>query len=459
MRERARRRREVTPRGRLGSTAHAVTILAALALLAAPPPAGADEPRGGAAPVEPDVLPRALESPGAAEPSGDAHPIPEKHAVPQDASRDGFEPPARTRTLKLWPFFEYRTDAAAGTRTLKLLGPLLEYRSDPDFRSLAFRPLLSIRQARAGHDDEVRILYPLIVSRWLVAYETATEADGRSLLRQRVRAFPVYAYDWEAPAVWGRLSLAPFYVDLEDEYGYERVQAILFPAYLRLREPDADRRYLFFPFVGGVAGEEASGVQLWPLYARRTVGERYDGGFAFWPFYTWSAEARDGGTERRAAFFPFYSRLAGPARERTTYGALLYTHAVDRDAGRESWGFPWPLWTRERDLASGRQTALRLFPLWADYTDLAAGPGGAGHRTRALLPGFRAVRDAEGHRGNVPALLDALEPRDAPLAETWAPFWSAYAWDGTAAAPRWSVAWEAVTHAGGETIYPWRFDR
>ncbi len=228
-------------------------------------------------------------------------------------------PPAAARNLKLWPFFEYQSDAAAGTSSVKLLGPLIEYRSDPDYLRLAFRPLLSIRQSRIGHDDEVRILYPLITSRWgqkeqttiaaggLVRYRTRTTADGKTLTSQHFRAVPVYFYDWDAQNGTA-ISVAPFYADVEDFLGYDRVEMVAFPLYLHLYEAPVDRRYALFPFFETVNEAEGSAVRFWPFYGRRTIEGYYDSGFVLWPFYVWDTRSEQGKTEERFMSFPFYAR-------------------------------------------------------------------------------------------------------------------------------------------------------
>lgn len=417
-------------------------------------------------------------------------------------------PPATARTLKLWPLFEYQSDAAAGTRSVKLLGPLLEYQSDPHYLRLAIRPLLSIRQARVGHDDEVRILYPLMTSRWgeeeqtttaaggLFRYRTATSAGGKTLTRQHFRAFPFYFYDWE-PAGGTDASLVPFYADLESFLGFERVQMIAFPGYLRLRQPLVDRRYLLFPFFGTVGGPLGSGYRVWPLYGRKTFGATYDSGFVLWPFYVWETRTERGESEERLVSFPFYSRVRGPARASTAYGTIFYVHTFDRAAAEESWGFPWPLWVYEKSTATDERMTLRLFPfyqsrrqgqldarfvawpLWRErrfsddgvrYTrtdgllvlyrdeERTNVARGTTTRLRTLFPAYRDERDDDVAQGGAPALLDAILPQNLAVRELYAPLWQVYAWDGPVQAPRWSVAWGALTHAHDTTTYPWRFE-
>ena len=53
--------------------------------------------------------------------------------------------PADARQLKFWPFFDYTSDPETGTRNLKVLGPLIEYDSDPQYRTV------SVRQSASFH--------------------------------------------------------------------------------------------------------------------------------------------------------------------------------------------------------------------------------------------------------------------------------------------------------------------
>jgi hypothetical protein len=416
---------------------------------------------------------------------------------------------AHARSIKLWPLFEYEHDEAAGTRSVKALGPLIEYRSDPDYYRLMLRPVLSIRQARGVHDDEVRVLYPLLTSRWapieqsttalggLLKYTTNTTEDGRALTLQRFRAFPFYFYDWDVPR-GGRVSLVPFYADLEDFAGFERVEMLGFPLYLRLRQPLVDRQYLPFPFIGRVGGELGSGHRVWPLYGRKTLGETDDSGFVLWPFYVWETRTSQGESERRFMSFPFYSRVSGPRRESTAFGTIFYVHTLDRTAEQESWGFPWPLWVYQKSTTTDERLTFRLFPFyqarrqgqlearfvaWPLYrerhfsddqhtyerrdallvlarderwADLESGTSGS---LRTVFPFYRNEVDGDWEDGNVLALLDAVLPRNDAVRMLYAPLWAAYAWNGPVEDPRWSAGWGAVTHGPRGTVYPWHWGR
>jgi hypothetical protein len=396
--------------------------------------------------------------------------------------------PAPARELKLWPLFDYTSDAATGAQSLKVLGPLIEYERDAQYRRIAVRPFFSIRQARAGHDDEVRVLYPLMTSTWgpeeqttralggLVTYRTSTTSDGTTLTGQHLRALPVYFYDWDGEH-GTRISLVPLYADIENLAGYARVQMILFPGYLRLERPRYDRRYWFYPFYSRVGGPGGSGYDVWPLYGRTAIDDTYQGGFVLWPFYVWDAYQHGGETERRVTSFPFYSRVDGPHRTSSAYGAIFYVHTLDRAAEVESFGLPWPLWEYQRQTTTGAALSVRLLPfyemrqnatrtyrrtdgllvLFHDERETDPATGTAAH-VRALFPAVVDEGDATWDRGGSPALLDAMLPHETAVRELYAPLWRVYAWDGPVDAPRISLAWGAVTRERGTTTYPWRWD-
>ncbi len=395
---------------------------------------------------------------------------------------------AAARQWKLWPLFDYTSNDETGTRNLKVLGPLIEYDSDPQYRTVAVRPLFSVRQARVGRDDEVRVLYPLITARWkpeeqttrslfgVLTYRTTTSSDGKTLTGQHFRAAPFYFYDWDGEH-GHRVSVPPLWADLDDIAGY-RVQMIALPAYLRLSRPDYERRFYGFPIYSRVSGPRADGYAIWPAYGHATIGDEYESGFVGWPFYVWSAEARDGGTERRLTSFPFYASIEGPTRERTAYGTVLWVHGVDRDRDVESFGFPWPLWEYDRRVSTRSPTLYRFQPFYEqrrvdddvhtfrrddvliallhDETDTERATGKTAHLF-ALFPIVVDEGDGTWDRRGTPALLDAIAPRDTAVREIYAPVWRAYGWDGPVTDPRVSLLWDAVTREHGVTTGPFTF--
>ncbi len=196
-------------------------------------------------------------------------------------------PDAKPRRIKLWPLFQYESDPATRKSHVRILGPLIEYRADADRQAIFLRPFVSIDQSRIGHDDHVSLFGPLLTSHWgqteqvtkalggVLTYRTRTSADGRTLESQRVRLPPLYFYEWDRPEPSGRLSIAPFYVDVRDAFGYEHVEAVLFPAYVHLQRPSLDRYYYPYPIISR-DGPPGSGYRLWPFPLRDRQGNRIE---------------------------------------------------------------------------------------------------------------------------------------------------------------------------------------
>lgn len=255
-------------------TALALAISGAATAARAADDSGGGSPSGPPAPAAPGVTVPPV-PPG--EPT-----LPHAPVEPRVAAREEpLEPPAvdaKPRSINLWPLFQYESDPAAQRSRLRIFGPLIEYRVDAERQAFHFRPLVSIDQSRVGHDDHVNLLY-LLRSHWgqteqvstafggLFTYRTRTSADGRTLEAQNARLLPIYFYEWDQSHPAGRVSIAPLYVDLEDFYGYERVEMVLFPAYLRLKTPTLDRYYYPYPIISR-DGPPGSGYRLWPFPLR-----------------------------------------------------------------------------------------------------------------------------------------------------------------------------------------------
>ena len=196
-------------------------------------------------------------------------------------------PAAKPRSVNLWPLFQYESDPATRKTHVSIFGPLIEYRADADRQAFFVRPLVSIDQSRVGHDDHTSFLGPLLTSDWgqteqvtkglggLFTYRTRTSADGRTLEAQRARLLPIYFYDWDQTEPAGRVSVVPLYADIDDFLGYERIEMVAFPAYLRLKRPSLDRYYYPYPIISR-DGPPGSGYRLWPFPLRDRQGRRVE---------------------------------------------------------------------------------------------------------------------------------------------------------------------------------------
>jgi hypothetical protein len=427
--------------------------------------------------------------------------------------------PARAHALdlKLWPLFRWAHDEQTGDLRWSALGPLLEFKRTAETRELFIRPLLHLHQRRgAGHDDRSEILYPLASTRWKDDYQSF-----RLLIftyRTRPRPAPARVpeegpppEEWESrltlfPFVWyrhspergTRLSVAPFYVDLDDFFGYERVQMVMFPAYLRLVEPRLDRRYYGF-FVSTVGGADGRGVRVFPFYADTEAVGRWQTRYVLWPFHVRSDRLVPGyGWEHRRIEFPVFSAIDGAGRRTRAYGLFAYTHTVDERRGIEHTGAPWPFVVRQRRLGEDEYEVWRAFPFygrsdvrgissrlyaWPAYRtkrqdvddfhyrrrdvglvlwrlqDQENEESGRAERLLTAFPVLRSERQDWRRFGQTPALLDSLLPKNRGVLAMWAPLYGLVRCDTRPdGAQDGSLLWGAAARADGHLRGPWRFE-
>ena len=105
----------------------------------------------------------------------------------------------------------------------------------------------------------------------LITYTTETERHPDEW-DKRFTIFPFVFYRY-SHLRGTQLSVLPFYVDVEDFFGYQRVQMILFPLYLRLEEALTTRTWVLFPFVSWSGGTFGRGYRIWPV-VRMEPGRR-----------------------------------------------------------------------------------------------------------------------------------------------------------------------------------------
>ena len=414
---------------------------------------------------------------------------------------------ARALDIKLWPLIDYRRTETGG-RSLRLLGPLFAYERNDGTSSITLRPLFSLTRTPQRGASELAVLYPAFISRrereqttlrllGLVSYQSAPPHPSTQWER-RFTVFPLVFY--RHSAVRGTaLSVLPFYADLDNMFGYERIQMIAFPVFLRLQGSLVERTWAPFPFVGWSGGTLGSGVRVFPFYGYDQEGEAHRTRYILWPFYvTQERHFTRPERERRLVAFPFYSSIESPGQHSRGYGIVAVTHSIDRTAQTDTWGFPWPFWVSQRDLRTGERTALRLAPffgtrragdvdsrflLWplyrrqtqatADYRhtrrdaflvlyrDIEDVQFDRGHhrRLRTLFPLVRAAERDGRREMSTPAVLDALFPRNEIVRQLYAPLWQLYRREQDGAQPaRWSLLWDLVSSDGTTVRYPVHLD-
>ena len=409
--------------------------------------------------------------------------------------------PASAVDVKLWPLIDYHSEP--GQRRLHVLGPIFSYETGPEQSELALRPLFALtRRAHDGRRD-FSLLYPLFVS-----HTDAQGSDHRVLLLryrsentarpdQWDRRFTIYPFVFYrySHVLGTSLSVLPFYVNLRDFFGYERVKMILFPLYLRLEAPLLTRTWLPFPFVGWTGGTLGRGYRILPFYGWEQEGETNRFEYIMWPFYvTQERHFTRPEREHRLIVAPFYSSTDSPTRQSRSYVGPFFTHTIDRKENTDTRGFPWPLWVSQHNLTTGERTGLRLAPfyentrfgslhdhfvMWPLYrwseqdvdsyrytrSDVFLVVYRNIHEQqpeyrrerwlRTLLPLYRYSAENESSEFSTPAMFDAVFPHNPMIKLEYAPLWQLYTrqQDGTQPA-RWSLLWDLISFDGTRMRYP-----
>jgi hypothetical protein len=429
-----------------------------------------------------------------------------------------FARPVVALDVKVWPLFHYTRHGEDLRWTA--LGPLVEFHRTAEERDLRIRPLLWLRQHRgAVHDDRAEILYPVASSRWEEGYQSfrlllftyrtspepgtpheAGELPPPETWASRFTLFPLVFYRHSPLHGATSFSVLPFYLRLDDFLGFDEVEAIMFPAYLRLSEPRVDRRYYAF-FVQTTGGADGRGVRVFPFYGTKEIVGRERTRYVLWPFHIQSDRLVPGyGWEHRRVNFPVFSAIDGPLRTSRAWGVVAYTHTIDHRKGTEATGAPWPLVFRERLLGEDTYRTWRLAPIygrsdrdgissrfWAwpalrtksqDVEDfhyrrtdvlgvvwrrqtLESGASGRRERLLTIFPALRSERANERRYGQAPALVDSLLPENRGVMALWAPLYGVFRWDTAADGSRdWSLLWGLVARERGRLAGPWhvRFD-
>jgi hypothetical protein len=406
--------------------------------------------------------------------------------------------------LRAWPLAEL--ERHGDEAHARFLGPLIEWQREGDNRFFAIRPLFAISRSAVAPSRGV-LLYPL-VSWQRSAEELSVRFFGfgsyvrrASPLAERpytreLTVFPLVFYH-RGPEVGTSLSVIPLYANLENFFGYERVQMLLFPFFLTLYEPLYEKTWLPFPFFSRVGGRAGEGLRIWPIWGHTVLGADYESRYVGWPFYIRAVEHPGGDRAVTTRIsWPFFSSIDGPLVHSRSYGFLLilplYTETIDLKTDTETTGFPWPFWTVQRDRKTGERLSLRLTPFYEDrrtatmesafylwpfyrrhsglgedasyrrtdvlflfYRDQHEGEGQNSRDIRALVPLWVSRADRDGGDAQGITLLDGLFPTNEALETLYAPLYRIYGQRSRDGATEHDLLWRMWTWGDGKLRPPW----
>jgi len=416
---------------------------------------------------------------------------------------------ARAYELRLWPLVDV-TRHGDDFRA-RLLGPLVEWRSDADSSGYGIRPLFYVSRSASG--TRGLLLYPL--ASWSSApqelsvrffgigsyvWRKSPPADRPYDRELTIFPFVFYRHD---PERGTSFSLLPLYTNVENFFGYERIRMLAFPLYLRIEEPLWNRTWLPFPFFSWVGGRSGEGVRVWPVYGRTRLGDAYESSYTGWPFDIRGVEhPGNAGAVTTRISWPFYSAIDGPTLESRSYSFLplfllpLYTRTIDRVAGTDTRGFPWPFWVTQDELATGKRLSTRWTPIYENrvtatqrstfygwpfyrrreglgddssyhrtdvlfvlYRDQSEGDGEKRSRVSALLPLWVSRQDGEKVNAQSFALLDGIFPRNEGLQTLYAPLYRIYGVETGQPGGDHDLFWRMWTFGAGKVRPPWYLSR
>src|SRR5439155_1145957 len=180
--------------------------------------------------------------------------------------------------------------------------------------------------------------------------------------------------------------------------GYRRVRMVMFPAYLRLSEPQVERRYYGFPFVATYGGPGGSGFRVLPFYGTREIVGEERTSYVLWPFHIRSERLVPGyGCERRRVL-----------------------------------EFLWRRQTLVNEASGHQEMVTTMFP-W-----------------------LRSEQDDWRAFGQAPALFDSLLPKNRGLLTLWAPLYNLVRWDTRPdGAHDWNLLWGLAAREDGRLRGRW----
>ncbi|MEZ5412978.1 MAG: hypothetical protein R3F03_01575 [Opitutaceae bacterium] len=398
-----------------------------------------------------------------------------------------------------WPFIVEQTDPQTGQVTdRQVLGPLLFTTEKPNgVHYHGLRPLWMVRRDAVEKREDRTFLYPLFSYR---QDETAVEwtvfnlinhsqaRDGKpDILPRKFDAWPFwFSRDTGVPETSYR-ALFPIAGTVKSRFGYNELNWVIFPLYLRSEKSGVVTTSTPWPFIKRSAGNGHVGFALWPLFGRAEKPGAYRKQYYLWPLiYKNELRLSDPEPTVMQGFLPFYTRerSAGsvsenflwpffgytrqtqpvPYHENRYFWPLLvqgrgeqrcvnrwapfYTHSIRK--GTDKKWVMWPLIRQEMWTADGLvhdKNQLLWFVYWSHEQRSATNPNlPAAHKTH-FWPLFSAWDNGAGRRqGQFLSPLGVFFPNNEKVRVIYEPLFAIYRYDQRSPEDvRHSFLWHAIT--------------
>lgn len=395
------------------------------------------------------------------------------------------------------PVYDYGCLASAGADlhdpdTVRGLGPVVEFSvTDGGLDRIAVRPFFVQESELRSRGKSLDVLWPAGHFRWW-----KNETDWRFLnafYHDPDSSDPSSAYRfWFLPLIaMGRSKTGEHYGALfplggrvDDWFGRDRVEFVLFPLYWHSELNDLRTDHFLWPLISRTTGDDVYRFRVFPFYARsekKGVGEHRS---ILWPFWSTVRYDRPGARGGGFMLFPFYGHAKTENSETWMFLPPLFRHSTGKAGTQNVYLWPfiqtvtskdedklyvWPLYgrrTTERETrrfwlwpliwnkAEARQDRLvnhvRVFPVFdSESTRLKAESEPVVDRYVSVWPlgSYERIQD-DYKRVRVPDLWPFRNT--AAIERNLTPWWTLYKYERTAMGHENDILWGLI-HWGAAT--------
>ena len=269
---------------------------------------------------------------------------------------------------------------AGGGHDIEAVGGALRWRRGPEGRveEWALRPLFSLWPREDG-DYTAHLIPPLgrfdrngldVVYRFLplARYARSYSDEGKESWSMLTLIPPTY---WRKSED-GRIVRAVFPLGgvLEDFLGFDRVDFVLWPLWVRVERGGRTNYHFPWPVFSYGHGEGGKSWRAWPLIGHDHWEGRYDRWFFLWPIFNWQRNQlskSEEQQERRWMVFPLFGY-----KERANYHAYTFLwpffgYTENAENGFWAWDGPWPIVRFLEPGDTNGPTRHRVWPFYSYY--------------------------------------------------------------------------------------------
>ncbi len=267
--------------------------------------------------------------------------------------------PSLALAENLWPIFQ-RNVYPYHDVEVDVLGPLFHYERSNNQTAFGLRPLFYYR--KKGDISILEFLFPLGKIKW-----GGKESSHQLIPLWRHREgrdfwlFP-YFHGWEKGEFF--CGFFPIYGTILNRFGWERIEFILWPIYLREEAKNYTLTRILWPFFSFYTGDGATGLKFWPLFGSYEIGGKERTTFFLWPFFIFQEKdlLLDQPSRRVIILFPLISTYNSKDLDSYTFLWPFFNYQKGKGINRfRQFDFPWPI-LRLKEGGEGHE--FKAFPVF-----------------------------------------------------------------------------------------------